>query len=459
MMDINFKQIGIMKVFNKIMILLALTFIVGACEDEDLTVLNPNATTTVSLSSTDLVLDKNDVGMNVLTVNWTEPDYGFNAADSYNILFDLAGGDFTKPQVVSGGSDFSKSFTTEQLNKILLNLGAETGTATDVDVKVNAVLSSRVKLASNVTSMMVTPYADVLDLSTAWGVVGNATPNGWGTLPDTPFYKTDEAGVYVAYITMIQAQDNGADVQGYWKIRKDNAWDVNYGSDNADGTLQAGGSDIPVDPGTYKIVFDENELTYTITKYAWGIVGSATPNEWNGPDMPLTYDPYSDTWRAVVTLVDGAIKIRQNNDWAVSYGDKNLDGILDQEDGNDIIVTAGNYEVIVDFNDLSYSLEETDIWGVVGSGYNDWGAAGPDAAFTPDYSKDGVFYLKGVTLLDGMIKFRTNNVWGNDYGDVAPMDGILDKEGGNDIPSTAGVYDIILDFSNPDVPTYTITAK
>ncbi len=449
MMDINFKQIGIMKVFNKIMILLALTFVVGACEDEDLTVLNPNATTTVSLSSTDVVLDKNDVGMNVLTVNWTEPDYGFNAADSYNILFDLAGGDFTKPQVVSGGSDFTKSFTTEQLNKVLLNLGAETGTATDVDVKVNAILSSRVKLASNVTSMMVTPYADVLDLSSVWGVVGSATTNGWDG-PDMPFYKTDDADIYAAYVTLID---------GMIKIRSNNSWDVNYGSNDADGNLQAGGSDIPVTAGTYKITFNESALTYTIEAYTWGIVGSATPNEWNGPDLPLSYDSYSDTWRAVVTLVDGAIKIRQNNEWTTSYGDKTLDGVLDQEDGNDIMVSAGNYQVIVDFNDLSYSLEETDIWGVVGSGYNDWGAAGPDAAFTPDYSKEGVYYINGVTLLDGMIKFRTNNVWGNDYGDVAPLDGILDKEGGNDIPSTAGVYDIILDFSNPDVPTYTITAK
>lgn len=230
MMDINFKQIGIMKVFNKIMILLALTFVVGACEDEDLTVLNPNATTTVSLSSTDLVLDKNDVGMNVLTVDWTEPDFGFNAATSYNILFDLAGSNFLKPQVVSGGSDFTKSFTTEQLNKILLNLGAETGTATDVEVKVNAVLSSTTKLASNVSSMMVTPYADVLDLSTTWGVVGSATPNGWNG-PDMPFYKTEDADIYAAYVTLID---------GLIKFRQNNSWDapnINYGSNNADGTL------------------------------------------------------------------------------------------------------------------------------------------------------------------------------------------------------------------------------
>lgn len=448
MTAINFKQMKVMKVFNKIIMLLALTLFAGACEDEDLTVLNPNAATSVSLSATDVVLDKNNEGIDALTVNWTEPDYGFSAAANYNILFDVAGNNFAKPQVVTGGSDFTKTFKTEQLNKILLNLGLEPGTASELQVKVNAVLSNTKSLGSDAVSMMATAYADVLDLSSIWGVVGSATVNGWDG-PDMPFYKTDAANVYVAYVTL---------VDGLIKIRSNNSWDVNYGSNSADGNLQAGGENIPVTAGTYKITFDESALTYAIEAFSWGLVGDATANGWDGPDMPLTYDSYSDTWRAVVTLKTGFMKIRQNNEWVLDYGDKTLDGILDRESDNNIPITAGNYQVIVDFNDLSYSIEETDIWGVVGSGYNDWGAAGPDAAFTPDYSAEGVYYINGVTLLDGFIKFRTNNVWVNDYGDKT-LDGILDKEGGNDIPSVAGVYDIVLDFSNPDVPTYTITEK
>lgn len=201
-------------------------------------------------------------------------------------------------------------------------------------------------------------------------------------------------------------------------------------------------------------------MTYTITEYAWGIVGTSTPNQWNGPDMPLAYDSYSDTWKAVVVLTEGVIKFRQNNSWDapnLNYGSNNADGTL-QAGGSDIPVTAGTYEVIVDFNDLSYSIEETDIWGIVGSA-TPGGWDGPDIVLARDYSKDGVYFVNNAVLIDGMIKFRTNGVWGNDYGDVAPLDGILDKEGGNDIPVTEGTYDIIVDFSNPDVPTYMITAK
>ena len=100
---------------------------------------------------------------------------------------------------------------------------------------------------------------------------------------------------------------------------------------------------------------------------------------------------------------------------------------------------------------------EPSAWGVVGSGYNDWGNAGPDAAFTPDYCNEGLYFINNVTLLDGEIKFRVNNDWGKNYGDTG-LDGIL-EEGGDNIPSEAGVYDVVLDFSNPSVPTYTMTKK
>jgi len=453
MRDINFKKIIEMKrLLNKILFLLTISLLVGSCSDDDQIILNPNAETTATLSDTQVVLDKDATGSDVLTVTWTEPDFGYAAAVNYKIYFNKAGGDADKVQTVNGGTSFSKTFKSEELNKIMLNLELEPEEAADVTVVVAAILNDKTGygIESDPNTLKVTPYADVLDLSTPWGIVGSAYNDWGGAGPDAPFYKTDEAGVYVAYVTLSE---------GKWKIRKDNDWAVNYGDNGADGSLEAGGADISATAGTYKIIFNENALTYTIEKYSWGIVGSAY-NDWGGagPDAPLMYDSYSDTWRAVVTLETGDMKIRQNNEWNVSYGDKTLDGILDTENDNNIPVTAGNYLVIVDFKDLSYTIEQTDIWGVVGSGYNDWGDAGPDAPFTPDFSTEGVYYIKSVTLIDGEIKFRKNNDWTVSYGDKT-LDLILDTEDGNNIPVTAGVYDIVLDFSNPDSPKYTMTKK
>ena len=64
-------------------------------------------------------------------------------------------------------------------------------------------------------------------------------------------------------------------IEGEWKIRKDNDWAVNYGS--ADGVnLEQDGANIMAVDGTYKITFDEANLTYTIETYSWGLVGDAT---------------------------------------------------------------------------------------------------------------------------------------------------------------------------------------
>ena len=436
------------KYINKIFILLAISVFLGSCEDDrELTVLNPEANTVATLSSNDVVLEKVNIGQDALSVSWTEPDFGYAASASYQILIDLAGGDFSAAQVVSTGQELSYTFETEELNKKLINLGIKPGDPTAIEIKVKAVLGKYTDVSSDLNSLMATAYADALDLSTPWGVVGSAYNDWGGAGPDAPFYTTETPNVYVAYVTLMD---------GEWKIRKDNNWDVNFGDDGADGTLEAGGANMTATAGTYMILFDEANLTYTIESYTWGLVGSATTNGWGGPDMPLTYDSYSDTWRAQVRFkVDGEIKIRLNNDWPVNYGDTGLDGTLDAG-GDNIPVTSGYYEIQVDLNDLTYTLEETDIWGVVGSGYNNWGEF-DDYPFTPDYSKDGLYFINGIELLDGEIKFRINNDWGTDYGDTG-LDGILDL-GGDNIPSTAGTYNIIMDLSNPDVPVYSIIAK
>ncbi len=433
------------KYINKILFLLTFTALLVGCEKDDIVVINEDFTTAVSLSSDNIVLEESNEGMEALKVTWTQPDFGYSAAAEYNVLFDLSTGDFSNPETVSAGSSLEKSFNTEDLNKVLLNLGAEPGTAAQLQVKVDIIMSKQYSRASDVSGLTATAYSGVLDLTTPWGVVGSATPNGWGDGPDTPFYKSEEAGIYVAYITM---------VEGEWKIRKDNDWAVNYGS--SDGVnLVDGGDNIATTAGTYKITFDEINLTYEIETYSWGLVGDATPNGWDGPDFPLDYDSCSDTWRAVVKLNDGEWKIRQNNDWAVNLGSDAADGNL-QDGGGNIPVTLGYYQIIVDFNNSTYTIEKTIIYGVVGSGYNDWGAT-PDFPFTPDYCNEGIYYANNVTILDGEIKFRVNNDWAVNYGDTG-LDGIL-EDGGDNIPSVAGQYDIMLDFSNPSVPTYTMTKK
>ena len=341
-----------MKIILKNLWILCLSLVLfTSCDDDsDLAQISSTASTGVAnFSTTTLVLDKDNKEGDALTINFNEPELGVASGKSYQILFDLVGGDFSGAEVKSVETGTSATFKTEEVNQILINLGAEPGVATEIIVKIETILSSDTSMFSEVSSINITPYAAELDLSSKWGLVGDATTNGWDG-PDMPFYQTTDksldAGTFVAYVTL---------TDGEIKIRADNDWTVNYGG--ADGTLEAGGSNIVVTAGTYKIVFNENDLTYTIEQYSWGVVGDATVNGWDGPDMPFSYDPLFDNWVANVTLLDGEIKIRQNNDWTVNYGDAELDGILDTESDNNIAVSAGDYSITFNPTTLEYSIK------------------------------------------------------------------------------------------------------
>jgi len=412
--------------------------ILGACEKKELVSINPDAKPEVSLSTNNLVLDENTPDATALTVSWTEPDFGYQAAPTYSVLLDLASGDFSNAQIFPAGSDLQKSFTHEELNSKLLNLGVVAGTPTDIKVKVEVKLSQQVKIYSDPVTLTVTAYNSYLDLSTNWGIVGSATPGGWGNpdLPDLPLYKTDTPGVLVAYVGL---QD------GEIKFRLDNSWTVNYGDDGNDGTLEQDGANIPVTEGTYKITVNTNTLTYTIEPYSWGIVGDATPNGWNGPDVQFYYNPYSDNWVAAATLTDGEIKFRLNNDWGTNYGDDGADGTL-EDGGANIPVTAGHYIITMDLNNMTYTIEASDLWGLVGGATpNGWN--GPDVKFIPQMGPDeGKFYIYKIQLTNDEIKVRQNDAWTVNYGDDG-NDGTL-EQGGANIPVTAGKYYIQLDFTS-----------
>ncbi len=92
-----------------------------------------------------------------------------------------------------------------------------------------------------------------------WGLVGSATPNGWGSTNDIEMYETSN-NVFEIYAQL---------TAGELKFRYNENWGQNYGDDNADGTLDAGGANIviPAD-GTYHIVMDLNTMTYSITPYS-----------------------------------------------------------------------------------------------------------------------------------------------------------------------------------------------
>lgn len=412
-----------------------------------------NAPSITSVSNGDnfvLSLDNNDE--TAVTFSWDDPilDSTLDVDVEYVLEAATAGTDFAEP--IEAGkitNQNSISLTNAKLNTIAIESGIAVDTAGDLDMRIKASITDAntgevlERIASTVT-INVTTYLTVLDLSTAWGIVGSAA-NNWGATPDLPFFSTDVAGVLVAYVNLID---------GEIKFRENNDWSNNLGDNGADGTFESGGANIAVTAGSYKVTLDFNNNTYTIENFSLGIVGGAYNNWGATPDFMLEYDQYSDVFRGIVTVIDGEMKFRMNNDWGTNWGDNGADGTL-EINGANIQVSAGIYIATVNLNDLTYSLEKIDyIWGLVGGAYNNWGAT-PDAQFTRDWSKpfNEVWILRNVTLIDGEYKFRANNDWGVNYGDNGG-DGTLELNGAN-LSTSAGTYTFTIDFSDPNNITYT----
>nr|WP_315155352.1 serine hydrolase [uncultured Flavobacterium sp.] len=105
-------------------------------------------------------------------------------------------------------------------------------------------------------------------------------------------------------------------------------------------------------------------------------------------------------------------------------------------------------------NDITKAERFIPSWGVIGSATtNGWD--GKDIKMTSDTVNKMIWKILGIKLVAGEMKFRFNNDWNESYGDNS-QDRILENDGEN-IQVEAGLYDIVLDLTDPKAPKYSIS--
>lgn len=167
--------------------------------------------------------------------------------------------------------------------------------------------------------------------------------------------------------TSLASVNNDKVYEGYKYFDSDNSeFTINrypgggqpHGDNGADGTLDIGGANIVAgSAGMYFIKADFNDKTYVLEKREWAIVGDAAQG-WDN-DVEMEWDAENEAYFINIDLNPGAMKFRANNNWDVSLGDTDLNGILTY-DGADIpIVEGGNYDIYLylDKPDYTYSLK------------------------------------------------------------------------------------------------------
>ena len=319
------------------------------------------------------------------------------------------------------------------------------------------------------------------------GVIGDATSTGWDADTDMQF-NTEKQRFYVD-VTL---------ADGTIKFRANDAWDVNWGG--ADGVLVANGDNIPVSAGDYRIYVNLNDPanpTYELNAsmygkdeptsggttepeppvdepvqlVGWGIVGGFTG--WaDGADVMLASDGTYLVAKGVA--LEGELKFRKDGAWGTNFGyaegaafEANAEIALAQDGGN-IVVPAGTYDVYLDeanakawfINDGSYpgggAAPEASEWGIVGV-VNGWNA--PDITMYKT-STEGLFVAYNVAMPDGGFKIRANGQWvdtanyGLEKAGAVEVDHVYDLVcggGSGDMTLVAGNYDIWFDLTNSKV--------
>ncbi len=95
-------------------------------------------------------------------------------------------------------------------------------------------------------------------VKTTWGVIGSATPTGWDS--DTDFAYDAKTNSWSITIPL---------VKGEIKFRANDGWNLNYGDNGANASLEEGGANIQIpSDGTYiiKLYLDKPDYSYQLEK-------------------------------------------------------------------------------------------------------------------------------------------------------------------------------------------------
>ena len=235
-----------------------------------------------------------------------------------------------------------------------------------------------------------------------WTIVG--TFNGW---PAEGVHMTQSGNTWSGFFTYKRGED-GAD-DGF-KLRKGEEW--------AGGTLvtlgepfKVGEGNIKVEPGFYKVVYDTDAATITVSEgHVWGLIGVG--GDWdNDIDMTET----DGKWVSPATTISGEFKIRENHAW-----DNDRSGVFEAvgkpfaavTGPNNISVPEGEYVVTYDPEAETITVDGAkpqNQWALIGVG-GDW-----DNDIYMKELASGLWVSNPVSF-GGEFKLRFNNAWTVDRG-------------------------------------------
>lgn len=291
-----------------------------------------------------IVLNENAPDASATIVKWN--DYASYGVD-VNYLIEIAAKG-SSVYYTLGTVTNAKELNVSNLvfDQVVLKTGAVANVSSEIDVRVTASTESTggtITKVSDVVTISVTPY--VLE---SWLYVPGGF-QGWNPSTAPGLLSATSNGEYIGYI-------NFENPNTEFKITPARTWDNSYGTTDNQTIIYNGGDNLKaVNAGYQMLKVNLNTSTFELSAYSWGVIGSATPGGWDN-DTDMEWDYVTQTWVLNnVALSAGEIKFRLNNDWGTNYGDNGADGSLEPGGANIAISQSGNYKIVFDLANLTYS--------------------------------------------------------------------------------------------------------
>jgi starch-binding outer membrane protein SusE/F len=469
-------------------IISAVVFFAACSKVKDLPYYEKGTAVTLTASSNAVAPALADSTKEVISFNWTNPNYATDSSTvKYVLQIDSVGRNFTQKteKVITGNR--AVAFTGRELNSIILNYGFALGVPHSMEARVvSSYANNNDQYTSNTVNFSITPFTDPSVLtSTATTVTGTlaTAANNALTFSWTRSFA-GYSGVVNYAIQYDSAGKNFASPQliqiGTGLTRQMTIGEINQAALN-EGV--AGGSQGRIE---YRVrattaqgaVAFSNTVSVLVNTYQPIIrlymPGSYQGSTGQGNDWdPGTAPQFIRDQRAgqlnrlyymyIYLPANTEFKITQGNTWAVNFGGSG--GTLSASGPNLSVATAGVYRVSVNLTSMTYDIREGRMGFVGGATGADWNPGNVFPNYALGYSAPNLFV--GVTqFTNGGWKLIDNNQWNDgsnsitetrSYGSAGGNNSTLIVNGDNmpDI-TTPGRYRIIWDGRNPDNVRYQI---
>lgn len=456
-----------MKIYLKRLsfLLLSLTLLFGACDtEESLTITSPDPVfELIAPGISNVFLNFALQDNPAFTITWIDE---INTSATYNV--EMALEDTFAAPVQLGNTD-KKNFTmtVAQLNQVLDDASVQSYTDTPIYIRLNTGSSTSNTILFQVSKFAVNPPVITSPDNTFSQVLSDTNPDAIAltvTWNDPEIGATSTANIsyeieMAAGGTSFATPTNIGTVDvTTFEISHDNLNDLVI----ANGGVADTASDFDfiikaiAKSASGDLTRTSDAITVSLTAFKAAIPDNlfmvGAHNNWNNADATQQFFNDGNGVFVKVQKFDAGYEFKMiptSGSWDGDYGeDKNNAGKIVQDDENNIqIATAGTYVVIVDFNTLSFKVENIDTLFMVGS-HNSWNNA--DATQQFNTSGNGVFTrVQAFTQGEEFKLLPTSGDWAGDWGENKTTSGRLEQDDEQNIKiATTGTFMVTIDFND-----------